>query len=131
MENNCKYCSWWGIAHNGRICFKCGKKAHYIPTKSEHTTKGYAPVYTPPKSEAVHEYFGLSYASYLVLPRSIMQHMSNEWQNRFVECLEEFSGAVDFDDNYHVTLRDKKGKFQKDSFAQYRRFPKDQVPWRK
>lgn len=37
----------------------------------------------------IHTYFGLSYAHYLVLPRSVLQSMPEEWQHKFVELLEE------------------------------------------
>jgi hypothetical protein len=44
-------------------------------------------------SESVHGYFGLSYANYLVIPRTLMQSMPDEWQNRMVRCLEELNIA--------------------------------------
>lgn len=51
------------------------------------------PVHVPPP-EPIHEYFALSYASYLVLPRSILQSMPVEWQQKFVgllgECVASF-----------------------------------------
>ena len=40
--------------------------------------------------EPIHEFFELSYAHYLVLPRSLLQSMPVEWQKRFVECLDRF-----------------------------------------
>lgn len=60
--------------------------------------------------EAVHSYFGLSYAHYLVLPRLALQTMPAEWQRRFVKCLGELCDAIDFEPEgleYHVQLRDK------------------------
>jgi hypothetical protein len=42
-----------------------------------------------PPEPGIHEYFGLSYASYLVLPRSVMQSMLADWQTRFVGMLGE------------------------------------------
>ena len=59
--------------------------------------------------EAVHEFFGLSYAHYLVLPRLALQTMPPDWQRRFVECLHELCEAIDFVPEgleYHVQLRD-------------------------
>ncbi|WP_228981393.1 hypothetical protein [Streptomyces sp. DH12] len=48
-------------------------------------------------SDAVHRYFSLSYANYLVLPRTLMQSMPGEWQAQFVHLLkqldETFEGA--------------------------------------
>lgn len=37
----------------------------------------------------IHEYFGLTYAKWLVLPRVILQEMPIEWQNKFAKALEE------------------------------------------
>jgi hypothetical protein len=39
--------------------------------------------------EAIHTWFSLSYANYLVLPRAVLQSMPDEWQQRFVACLDE------------------------------------------
>lgn len=39
--------------------------------------------------ESLHEWFGLSYASWLTIPRSVLQSMPAEWQHRFLMCLEE------------------------------------------
>ncbi|MFK3936608.1 hypothetical protein ACI2JA_03710 [Alkalihalobacillus sp. NPDC078783] len=41
----------------------------------------------------VHNYFGLTYSNYLVLPRSVIQSMPNEWQHKFVELLEELDNT--------------------------------------
>ena len=37
----------------------------------------------------IHGWFGLTYASYFAMPRSVMQSMSAEWQHKFVELMEE------------------------------------------
>jgi hypothetical protein len=39
----------------------------------------------------IHDYFGLSYANYLVVNRSLLQSMPEKWQKDFVEMLEKFS----------------------------------------
>lgn len=41
----------------------------------------------------VHLHFGLSYSNYLVLHRTLMQSMPEEWQRRMVACLEELDAA--------------------------------------
>ena len=41
-------------------------------------------------SDAVHAWFGLSYATFLTLPRVLMQEMSDEWQERMVQLLREY-----------------------------------------
>lgn len=46
--------------------------------------------------EPVHEWFELSYAQYLTIPRSVLQSMATEWQRRFIKCLEELDEAIDW-----------------------------------
>lgn len=43
--------------------------------------------------EAIHLWFNLTYANYLVAPRSVLQSMPDEWQKRFVLCLNEMQKA--------------------------------------
>lgn len=69
----------------------------------------------------MHSFFGLSYANYLVLPRSLIQLMPVEWQERLKTCLEEMHVNFEQDaDNYSVQLRDENGRFIKDPLAAYR-----------
>lgn len=60
-------------------------------------------------SEAVHEWFELSYAQYLTIPRSVLQSMPDEWQERFVACLKELDETIDWrpesGSRYFVDLR--------------------------
>ncbi len=42
----------------------------------------------------IHNWFGLSYANYLVLPRSILQSMSDEWQKKMVDLLDELNEKI-------------------------------------
>jgi hypothetical protein len=54
----------------------------------------------------VHAWFGLSYSNYLVLPRTLLQTMPEEWQRDFVAKLAELEGAfshVEQADCYKVT----------------------------
>jgi hypothetical protein len=75
-------------------------------------------------SEPVHEWFGLTYSNYLVLPRSILQSMPLEWQKRFVACLQEldqaYEGLNDMPDNYMVRARER-SRFICDPYADYER----------
>lgn len=57
------------------------------------------------RSDRIHNWFGLTYASYLVMPRLALQEMPDEWQRRFVELLEEWEATGFEPPNYHV-LRD-------------------------
>jgi hypothetical protein len=41
----------------------------------------------------IHQWFSLSYSNYLVLPRTLLQSMPAEFQERMVACLEELYGA--------------------------------------
>lgn len=41
----------------------------------------------------IHTHFGLSYASYEVVPRVLAQSMPHEWQARFVACMDELIEA--------------------------------------
>lgn len=46
-----------------------------------------------PDPEAIHCHFGLTYANYLVLPRTLLQSMDDKWQTRFVALLRRFNEA--------------------------------------
>ena len=69
----------------------------------------------------IHDWFGLTYASYLVLPRSVLQSMPDEWQERFVEMLEELDAAGVECPIYRVSAVDEKGKFVSDPYRDYER----------
>lgn len=74
--------------------------------------------------EEVHGWFGLTYANYLVLNRSLLQSMPGEWQHRFVTCLEELRDSfshLDHPDGYMVAPRGDNGKFIKDTIPHYNR----------
>lgn len=40
--------------------------------------------------ELVHGWFSLSYANFAVFPRSLLQSMPNEWQEKFVALMGEY-----------------------------------------
>lgn len=44
-------------------------------------------------TEAIHLHFSLSYANYMVLPRTLLQSMPDEWQARFVALVDELGEA--------------------------------------
>jgi len=46
-----------------------------------------------PYSHALQCWFNLSYASFLTLPRVLMEAMPVEWQNRMVALLNEYAEA--------------------------------------
>ena len=74
--------------------------------------------------ESVHEWFGLSYASYLVLQRSILQSMPPNWQEKFTELLKEVLDAsqeLDPPSSFMVRATDSNHKFIADPYRDYQR----------
>jgi hypothetical protein len=73
--------------------------------------------------EAIHTWFGLTYASYLVLPRSVLQSMPDPWQAKFVTLLEEMQDAFGYLDwpGYRVNAVGENGRFIKDPIPHYSR----------
>ena len=64
-------------------------------------------------NEPIHRYFELTYAHYLVLPRTALQSMPLVWQRRFISCMEELDRAIDWKPkagNYEVSLRGGDGR---------------------
>lgn len=72
----------------------------------------------------IHNWFELTYSSYLVLPRLMMDSMPAAWQRKMVALLEEAQDKLiiepDYSNDYMVKLR-KNGKFVKDPYIDYRR----------
>ena len=71
----------------------------------------------------ISEWFNLSYAQYLTIPRSILQAMPLDWQERFTACLMELDDTFDWrpeEGRYWVRLKDAKGRYASDPFMQYR-----------
>lgn len=44
--------------------------------------------------DRLHRWWGLSYANYLTLPRSLMQSMPDEWQGQMATMLEQIAMAA-------------------------------------
>lgn len=74
--------------------------------------------------EAIHGWFGLTYANYLVLHRSILQSMPPSWQREFVALLEELREAArdvpGYDAEFWVRARDG-NRFVRDQVPHYNR----------
>ncbi len=73
---------------------------------------------------AIHIWFELSYAQYLTIPRSVLQSMPLEWQERFVRCLRELDNTIDWrpkSGRYWVQLKNDKGLLVHDSLMDYDR----------
>lgn len=71
----------------------------------------------------VHAFFGLSYVNYLVMPRSVMQSMPEEWQHAFTALLSECADAFEHLDwpSYNVKATDECGRFREDPIPHYNR----------
>lgn len=68
-------------------------------------------------------WFGLSYAAYLVMPRSLICGMPLMWQEHMEVLLKQYHAAYDWshiDDNYSVQTRGLKGRFYPDPLANYK-----------
>jgi hypothetical protein len=82
------------------------------------------------REDPMHGWFGLTYASYLVLPRVGLVSMPYNWQKRMAKLLEEMREAFYPDDlmpessHYKVLLTNDKGQFIKDPLRHYRHHPK-------
>lgn len=78
-----------------------------------------------------HTWFGLSYSSYLVVPRRVLQSMPAEWQRQMIALLDQVRETLDVDDApgaYWVRAREG-NRFVPDPYREYRRAPL--VPLRK
>lgn len=51
--------------------------------------------------KSVREYFGLTYANYYVMHRTLLEAMPAEWQDRFVRLLDEYDDAWEHLSHYH------------------------------
>lgn len=71
----------------------------------------------------VHAFFGLSYASYLVVNRSLLQSMPLNWQHRFVDVMDElWDQFPDIEEPiYTVHARSRDGRFIRDAIPHYDR----------
>ena len=84
--------------------------------------------------EPIHDWFELTYANYLVLPRSVLQSAPVWWQKKFVQLLEELHpmfGDIPQSGKYEVHLRGEDGRYKEDDLADYergrRRIPMDKT----
>ncbi len=67
--------------------------------------------------EALHGWFGLSYAQYLSIPRSVLQSMPDNWQRKFARLLRELDDSIDWRPKvgaYQVRLRVHTYEFDED-----------------
>lgn len=71
----------------------------------------------------IHIWFEMSYAQYLTIPRSIMEAMPHEWQQKMSDLLDELDETYDWrpkEGRYWCRLKNDKGWFVEDPLMQYR-----------
>jgi hypothetical protein len=74
-------------------------------------------------TNVVDQFFSLSYASFLVIPRVVMQSMPREWQQKIVDLIHDMEETFDFSDvsdNYFVQQRNENGTLRNPDLGQYR-----------
>lgn len=81
------------------------------------------PFYTRSDDGPMHTWFGLTYSSYLVLPRPLVQCMPTRWQKQLVKLLNEIQNDMAdhierYEDDYIVLLRSKLSDGEYDEFCQ-------------
>lgn len=74
--------------------------------------------------DPIHEWFGLTYASYLVVQRSILQSMPKKWQKKFVSIINDLQEATsdlkDLPASFTVNARNG-NRFITDPYRRYER----------
>lgn len=74
-------------------------------------------------SNAMEEFWELSYAQYLTIPRSVICSMPVVWQDRFALLLKEMDNCLDWrpeEGSYWCRLRDNRGRLVHDPLMNYR-----------
>lgn len=78
----------------------------------------------------VWNWFSLSYAQYLTVPRSVLCSMPEDWQQRFVDLMDDLDEEIDWrpkDGQYWVELRSRNGRYARDPLMEYRRPDRDHI----
>ena len=74
-------------------------------------------------TEPIHAWFELTYSSYFVMQRTILQSMPIKWQRRFVKLIEEVEEYFPEINNgqFMVKRKDDNNKFISDELSNYER----------
>lgn len=48
--------------------------------------------------------FGLTYASFVVLPRTVLMDMPIEWQEKFIELMDELNDTFDYEEKLQMDI---------------------------
>ena len=110
-----RWTRWWGLVW----CGSCGQtkpKEDDVGTDTE--------TWRRPDTD-IHSWFGLGYANYLVLHRSLLQSLPEGLQYRLTAVLSEiedlaYANKVPFP-NYRVQAVDDQGRFMRDPVPHYNR----------
>jgi len=71
----------------------------------------------------INDWFELSYAQFLTIPRVVMESMPYEWQVEMKKLLDDMDAAFDWrpkEGRYWVRLRDDEGRFSSPDLCDYR-----------
>lgn len=75
------------------LCGDCAERTQVICERARRAVTFLAVGAEAGESPDVHTWFGLSYANYTVLPRTLLQSMPEEWQHRFTALMDELDTA--------------------------------------
>jgi len=78
------------------------------------------------------DWFELSYAQFLTVPRLVMESMPQEWQEKMAVLLQEMDDTFDWRPKagrYWVRLRDANGRFADAPLNEYRHGNIEQLRW--
>jgi hypothetical protein len=79
------------------------------------------------EEDPFHYWFGLSYSSYLVLPRLMLESMPRRWQLKMIALINQVPKTLNIADEYtsqYTVCYKVKRKFAKDPYRDYRHSPK-------
>jgi hypothetical protein len=71
----------------------------------------------------IHDWFELSYAQFLTVPRLVMESMPLEWQRKMADLLTEMDGTFDWrppEGRYWVKLKGSDGRYTDAPLDDYR-----------
>ena len=80
----------------------------------------------------IHEWFELSHAQFLTIPRLVMESMPLEWQIKMADLLREMDNTFDWrppDGRYWVKLKDSKGHYCEAPLTDYRHGSIEHLRW--
>ena len=101
-----------------------GVKGEMYPCKPDIFEMTYEEVEQGHFGSPIHEWFELSYAQFLTVPRLVMESMPYEWQCEMAKLLREMDATFDWrpeNGRYWVKLRDENGRFSTPPLCDYRR----------